>query len=546
MVQLISIFSYFVVLLRAAILCFKTVAVGGILFLLLSARREELRSEALLNPAWKLIRWSALGIILSQVFFGVSNSLLLIHSAELPLRTVLGANYVLAGLLAILAGVAIDFWPTGKRKKMSPWLLLPAAMMLAASVMTSHSAARMEDRAFLSSMTALHYLATASWIGGLPYLLLALKRVPDEAVKTQIVRNFSRLAMVSVAVLFAAGLAMSLVYVGSWDALYGTAYGAMVTTKVILFGCMLLLGAANFLIVRKIGPEGGSGTASLPRFAEVEIGIGLSVILAAASLTSQPPAVDLTQDRVSLQEIATRFAPRMPRFSSPNVKELSESTNAMLKRAMAEGKNVPTSFVPGQFAADTNKPADIAWSEYNHSWAGLVVFLMGILALLARSRYFPWANIWPLMFLGLALFLFLRADPENWPLWPNGFWESFAVPDVLQHRAAVLLITLFAIFTWRVETGRMKSMSAALVFPGVCVLGGMVLLTHSHALGNVKEELLVELSHTSLAILGIIAGWSRWLELRLPQTSKAPKYLSWIWPVCFILVGLVLMDYHES
>jgi len=89
-------------------------------------------------------------------------------------------------------------------------------------------------------------------------------------------------------------------------------------------------------------------------------------------------------------------------------------------------------------------------------------------------------------------------------------------------------------------------MSAALVFPGVCVLGGMVLLTHSHALGNVKEELLVELSHTSLAILGIIAGWSRWLELRLPQTSKAPKYLSWIWPVCFILVGLVLMDYHES
>jgi len=352
--------------------------------------------------------------------------------------------------------------------------------------------------------------------------------------------------MVSVALLFAAGLAMSLAYVGSWDALYGTAYGAMVATKVILFGCMLILGAANFLIVRRIGSVGESGTASLARFAEVEIGIGLSVILAATSLTSQPPAADLTQNRVSLQEIAARFAPRMPRFSSPNVKELSESTNAVLKRAMAEGKTVPISFVPGQFAADTNKPADIAWSEYNHNWAGLVVFLMGTLALLARSRYFPWANIWPLTFLGLALFLFLRADPENWPLGPNGFWESFAVPDVLQHRAAVLLITLFAIFTWRVETGRMKSMSAALVFPGVCVLGGMVLLTHSHTLGNVKEELLVEWSHTSLAILGIIAGWSRWLQLRLPQESKAPKYLSWIWPVCFILVGLVLMDYHES
>ena len=26
-------------------------------------------------------------------------------------------------------------------------------------------------------------------------------------------------------------------------------------------------------------------------------------------------------------------------------------------------------------------------------------------------------------------FLFLRSDPENWPLGPNGFWESFAVVD---------------------------------------------------------------------------------------------------------------------
>ena len=546
MVQLISIFGYFVVLLRAAILCCQTLAVGGILFLLLATQKDELRPEGFLNPAWKLIRWSVLGLILSQVLFVVTNTLMLSYSAELPLRTVLGANYVLAGLIVIVAGLAIEVWPAGMRKRMSPWVLLPAGMMLAATVMTSHSASRMEDRSFLSAMTALHYLTTASWIGGLPYLLLALKRVPDAAVKAQIVRHFSRLAMVSVALLFAAGLAMSLAYVGSWDALYGTAYGAMVTTKVILFGCMLLLGAANSLIVRRIGSGAGGGTTSLLRFAEAEIGIGLSVILAATSLTSQPPAVDLTQDRVSLHEIATRYAPRMPRFSSPNVKELSEATNVRLKRAAAEGKTVPASFVPGQFAADTNKPADIAWSEYNHNWAGLVVFLMGILALLARSRYFPWAKIWPLMFLGLALFLFLRADPENWPLGPNGFWESFSVPDVLQHRAAVLLIILFAIFTWRVETGRMKSMPAALVFPGVCVLGGMVLLTHSHSLGNIKEELLVELSHTSLAILGIIAGWSRWLELRLPRENSAAKYLSWIWPVCFILVGLILLDYHES
>ena len=53
---------------------------------------------------------------------------------------------------------------------------------------------------------------------------------------------------------------------------------------------------------------------------------------------------------------------------------------------------MPASFVPGDSGFDTNTPADIAWSEYNHNCAGLLVFLMGILALLSRSRYFSWAK----------------------------------------------------------------------------------------------------------------------------------------------------------
>jgi putative copper resistance protein D len=268
--------------------------------------------------------------------------------------------------------------------------------------------------------------------------------------------------------------------------------------------------------------------------------------LAAASLTSQPPGADLTQDRVTLHEIAARFTPRMPRFSSPPLNSLSEPTEQIYKRAEATGQSLPPAYVPGQSSWHPDTPGDIAWSEYNHNWAGLIVFLMGVLALLSRSRYFSWAKIWPLAFLGLAVFLFLRADPENWPLGPNGFWESFGVADVLQHRAAVLLIILFAIFQYRVETQRMKSMAAALVFPSVCALGGVVLLTHNHALSNIKEEMLVELSHTPLALFGIMAGWSRWLELRLPSDNPARKYLTWIWPVCFIIVGLILLDYREA
>lgn len=546
MTQLLGIFGFLVVLLRAAILCLQTVAIGGILFLLLVARTDLWQPPELLRSVWKLIRISAFALVLSQVFFVVTNSLVLSHTANIPLGEVLGANFVIAGALAAIAGLAIALWPAGLRQSAHPLVVLPAGFILAASVMTSHSAARMDNRGVLMGLTTLHYLATASWIGGLPYLLLAMKRVTNPEARVGITQRFSRLAQFSVTLLFLAGFAMSWEYVGSWNAVYGTAYGVMVATKVILFGCLLILGAANYYIVRELTAQTGDGTASLVRYGEAEVGIGLTIILAAASLTSQPPGVDLTQERVSLQEIATRYAPRMPRWSSPPVKNLGEPSKIAFRKARAAGKKLPDPFLPGQYGSGPSKPVDIAWSEYNHNWSGLIVFLMGILALLSRSRYFSWAKVWPLMFLGMAVFLFFRSDPENWPLGPIGFWESFVEIDVLQHRIAVLLITFFAVFQWAVETNRVRSHAAALVFPAVCALGGVVLLTHSHAISNVKEELLVELSHTPLAVLGIVAGWSRWLELRLPQENPSRKYLAWVWPVCFILVGLILMDYHEG
>src|ERR1700730_2886098 len=547
MAQLLGIFGFLVVLLRAATLCFQSIAIGGIVFFTVVTRNQEQRRDELWKPGWRIIRWSACALALAHLLFVVTNTVILVYSADVPLQEALGANYVFAGVLAILASLTIAIWSaTTKSARMKSIVLSAAGFALAASVMTSHSASRMDNRATMVALTALHCRGVAGWIGGFPFLLLAMKRVTDPDAKAAITRNFSRLAQISVAVLLGAGIALSYVYVCSWEAVYGTAYGVMVSTKVVLFGCLLLLGATNYFIVRGLGAANPIGANSLVRFAEAEIGIGLTVILAAAALTSQPPAADLTQDRVTFQEISTRFKPRMPRLSSPDVKELSESTDQLYRKAVAEGRNLPATYVPGQTPWNFDTPADRAWSEYNHNWAGLIVLAMGILALLSRSRNFPWAKIWPLAFLGLAVFLFFRADPENWPLGPNGFWESFAVSDVLQHRVAVLLLILFAAFQWSVETGHLKSHAAALVFPGVCALGGVVLLTHTHALSNVKEEMLTELSHTPLAICGIIAGWSRWLELRLPEQNHTKKYLAWVWPVCFIFVGLILLNYHES
>jgi len=546
MADLLGIFGFLVVLLRAATLCFQTILAGGVIFLSFVASNDGLRPEELTRPAWKFIRWSGVGLAFCQLAFLIVNLLVLGNSTNISIREMLGANFVIAGIVAIVASLTVALWPASLQKSMNRSVLIPAMLILASSVVTSHSFSRMEGRAVLVGLTSLHYLATASWIGGLPYLLLSMKRISEQGTRIRISQRFSRLAQFSVAVLFLAGLGMSLVFVGSWNALYGTAYGIMVGTKVALFCCLLLLGAANYFIVRGVGAASTTGAASLIRFGEVEIGIGLTVILAAASLTSQPPGADLTEDRVSLHEIAVRYAPRMPRFTSPPLGDLSPAGKELERKAKLAGVKVPAAFMPGESFSHPDTPGDIAWSEYNHAWAGLIVFFMGLLALLSHNKYFSWAKIWPLMFLGLAVFLFLRADPENWPLGPNGFWASFREADVLQHRAAVLLIIVFALFQWAVETNRVKSHAAALVFPGVCAIGGIVLLTHMHAVTNIKQEMLIELSHTPLAIFGVIAGWARWLELRLPQENSTRKYLAWVWPVCFMFVGLILMDYHEA
>jgi putative copper resistance protein D len=544
--KLLNIFGYLSVLLRAATLCFQTLTIGGVVFLVAVTRAPELRTAAVVGACRKWITWFALALAATQVFYVLSNTMILMQSAEMSFSEAVGANFVYAGALAAASALVIAAICGLRKWRGNVAMLIPALVILAAALMTSHSVARMEHRVFLTFLTGLHQAATAAWIGGLPYLLLALKHERDPLIRQRISANFSQLAVVSVALLFLGGVGLSLAYVGSWSAMYGTTYGAMVSAKIIMFGFLLMLGALNYRIVKGVAPDAGGRPSSLMRFGEVEIGIGLTIILAAASLTSQPPAIDLGSDKVSAAEIFQRYAPRMPRLKSPPLSALSESGEEVAKRAAAAGVVIPPSFVPGQAAASFTGPGDIAWSEYNHNWAGIIVLGVGLLSFLNRTGYFPWAKHWPLMFLGLAVFLFLRSDPENWPLGPNGFWESFSAPDVLQHRLIVLLVTAFAVFEWSVVTDRIKSPAAGLVFPGVCALGGAILLTHSHALGNVKDELLVELSHIPLAILGIAAGWSRWLELRLPPEDRTRRVLSWVWPVCFILVGVVLLNYHEA
>jgi copper resistance protein D len=534
--QLLDVFGFLSVVLRGLNLALQSLVLGGVVFSLLAGRWLAEEAEAA-RARRRLLIASALALVLCAGATISANAAILMATANLRLTEVAGASFFIAGVLAALAALAVAALAARPTPQRLLAALLCGLVIVATGVATSHAAARLDNRPAAIALTALHQLATACWIGGLPYLVLWLGRARPESGKS-VTARFSAMAQASVAVLLLAGVGLAVLYVGTPEAFLGTTYGLMVAAKFLMFGLLIGLGALNYQLVGAARAGDTSRLTRLRRFAEAEIGIGFTVILTAASLTSQPPATDLVAARVPLREIASRLSPRPPRLTPPAAAE--RISPAFLTAATAAGDL--DSFVPGQLA-EPQTAGEIALSEFNHNVSGVVVLAAGLLAVLSKAGL-RWARNWPLAFLALAIFLFLLADAEYWPLGPVNFFSGFTVAEVVQHRLAVLLLIAFVVFERNVQTGRAKNPREALVFPIVAALGAALLLTHSHALSNPRDQLLVELSHVPIAICGVLIGWSRWLELRLPDEPR--RGFGWIWPWGMVVVGLLLITYRET
>ena len=513
---------------------------GGIVFALVVLRplgAADPLSATLLRRSTRLIALAAVALAAARLAV-----LVVLHPVALadasgpwPIREFLLTDYGKAGvasaaLALVLAAVAV--WLARRPGSRAGWILAAAMAggLVLGTAWLAHAVSRLEGREGLMAVTVLHQLGAVLWVGGLSHLLLAAPVLWREAGRAaragQLLARFAPLAMSGVALVIGPGVVLSWQYVGDWAGLVGTGYGVMVLTKVVLLVMALGLGFLNFRLARRLARAGGRDDARRVRtFIEAEVGLGLTVLLAAASLTSLPPAVDVVEDRATPGEVALRFLPQVPRLTSP-------AAAALLARAGAIDD-----------ALATRQPEEYAWSEFNHHIAGALVLAMGALALLERSGRAPWARHWPLIFLGLAAFMFVRNDPRAWPLGPAGFWESMLLPDVLQHRLAVLMVVGLGLFEWLVRTGRL-AWRWRLVFPMICAAGGAVLLTHSHAMFNLKLEFLSEVAHAPIGVLGLVLGWARWLELRLPERDRGAP--AWVGPLCLTLVGALLLVYREA
>jgi copper resistance protein D len=551
---LVDLFGYLSIIVHGLTILSQSMALGGALFLTFLARPLAPRlgriGQDIAAGTARIAGYAAIALVVSEAATVALQAAVLMDTVDLTLRQVLTAEFAVAGLIKSSAAAWMAIILLGFRQK-APILPLLALIFieLAAATLTTHAAARLDNRGGLMAVEGLHQLGAAIWIGGIPCFLLALANVRDGAGFRLVGSRFSRMSMAGVACILVSGVTMSLLYIGDWQGFYGTAFGVMVGAKIGMFLMLLALGGMNFLLVERLRANPATSINRLRRFAEVEFGIGIAIFFAAASLTSVPPAVDLKQDRVTWQEIKERNTPQWPSLSSPDHDTLAlPALQEKLDAEAAAKQSAPqVAFTPGSGELPPRNADDIAWSEYNHHWSGLFVVAIGLLALLNRAGLRA-ARHWPLIFLGLAVFLFFRSDPETWPMGDIGFLESFRDVEVLQHRFFVLLLIAFSVFEWRVRATNWTNRHAALVFPLLCAAGGTMLLTHSHAIANVKDQLLIELTHTPLALAGIAAGWARWLEIRLnPRDNPIVWQIAgWVWPLCLLFCGLLLLGYRET
>lgn len=526
-------------LLGGTILVALSIAVGGVVWGLAVLRPGRVVVEPqLLRRAIGLVVVGAAALALAQAaLLGVKALLLADYlgpDAMERFTTTLQfrAGAARASAAATLAAAAL--WLHARPVSGRRWAVvaLLAGVVTLTGAWLVHAAGRLEARATLMMLTVLHQLAAAVWVGGLVQLValwqLARRDPGTAAAWSELVARFSRVAMIALFGLLAAGLPLVGLYVGSVEGLIGTGYGSLVITKATLLGVALVLAALNFRAAR----EGRAARSEavrrrLPYLAEVETILLVILLFVAASLSSQPPPIDGAGERATWSELVEVFRPKWPALRSPSV----------------AAKLVDAS-QPATLGAERTNLA-YSWSNFSHNVPGL--FLLGMSAVALAGLVRPaWARHWPLGLVGLAMFVFLRtsASEGTWPFGPTGVWENaLANTEALQHRMGAALALALGLFEWRARTAP-GSKRLAYVFPALAAAGGVLLLTHSHTAFEPKSDYLVQVTHTVMGALAVLMACGRWLELRVgPPLGRAGGAAS---AVAMLLLALVLVFYREA
>jgi putative copper export protein len=265
----------------------------------------------------RLARWSRLATAI----------LLLAGASELVLRartmtggdlgaalaavpSVLGRTHF--GRIWIARGIALGILlrTAGRGGRAAPTATIGLALAVALSTSLVGHAADQGDVSLATVVDWVHVSAAAAWIGGLfclAPLLLPRAHARADASLLALVRSFSILAGWSLALVVASGAYNGWVEVSSLRALWTTAYGRILVTKVALVLAVAGVGATNRyrVLPALAAAPAAAAVARLARFVAYEAALGLAVLACTALLTESSPPRHRTHDAAAASSHAS-------------------------------------------------------------------------------------------------------------------------------------------------------------------------------------------------------------------------------------------------
>lgn len=170
------------------------------------------------------------------------------------------------------------------------FLGLGGLVVLASFALTGHAVTR-TPRALGMFVDVVH-LATASvWVGGLVGLACVLRHrwtAGDAIGGAAIVRRFSQLMVVTIALLLGSGVTLGWMELGGPGGLVGSAYGGVLLMKIGVVAALLGVGTYNHL--RLVPSVAAGGWQTLRRSVQVELVLLGVVIAVTAVLAGMSPA----------------------------------------------------------------------------------------------------------------------------------------------------------------------------------------------------------------------------------------------------------------